>query len=187
MVRALCAILAVAPIFALAQSWGAKYLAREFGIAQEHVGRYLWMPPLLFDGAALLFGDLASRQTRPEGAPPRMLFAVGIVLALVIGLLPMAASPWNAMTVIGVSMAGGGIVYTLTLADVLSRVPPTSVSFAGGIVASAQSVAQIIANPLIGLSVDRTHSYTIASIVLAAWALPGCLVWMLVRPSRDER
>ncbi len=186
MLRALCAILAVAPVFALGLSWGAKYLARTFDVAQEDVGHYLWMPPLLFDAAAVLAGDLASRQVRAPGAPPRLLFGAGIVLTLVICLLPIATTPWQAMTFMGVAMAGGGIVYTLTLADALARVPPGAVSFAGGTVASAQSVAQIIANPLIGASVDATHSYDIAALVLAAWVLPGCLVWMLVKPRALE-
>jgi ACS family hexuronate transporter-like MFS transporter len=181
-IRALCGILATAPIFALSLSWGSKYLVRTFGIAQEHVGQFLWMPPLLFDAGALLFGDLASRQRRAPGAPPRFLFSIGIVLALSLAGLPFAVTPWAAMSFLGLSMAGGGIIYTLATADLLSRVPPGSVSFAGGTIACAQSVAIIIANPLIGVSVDRTASYDLATCAVAAWILPGCLVWLLVRP-----
>jgi MFS family permease len=185
-IRALLAILAIAPIFALSLSWGAKYLARTFWIAQEDVGHFLWMPPLLFDAGALLFGDLASRQRRAPGAPPRFLFSIGIVLALSLAGMAYAVTPWAAMSFMGLSMAGGGIVYTLATADLLSRVPPGSVSFAGGTIACAQSVAIIIANPLIGLSVDRTGSYDVAIFSLAAWVLPGCLFWLLVRPRPTE-
>jgi ACS family hexuronate transporter-like MFS transporter len=185
-IRALWAILATAPIFALSLSWGSKYLAREFGIAQENVGRYLWMPPLLFDAGALIFGDLASRQRRAPGAPPRFLFAIGIVLALSLAFMPFAVTPWAAMSFMGLSMAGGGIVYTLATADLLSRVPPNAVSFAGGTIACAQSVAIIIANPLIGLSVDRSGSYDVAIYALAAWVLPGGLAWLLLRPRPTE-
>jgi ACS family hexuronate transporter-like MFS transporter len=185
-IRALWAILATAPIFALSLSWGSKYLAREFGIAQENVGRYLWMPPLLFDAGALIFGDLASRQRRAPGAPPRFLFTIGIVLALSLAFMPFAVTPWAAMSFMGLSMAGGGIVYTLATADLLSRVPPNAVSFAGGTIACAQSVAIIIANPLIGLSVDRSGSYDVAIYALAAWVLPGGLAWLLLRPRSTE-
>jgi ACS family hexuronate transporter-like MFS transporter len=185
-IRARWAILATAPIFALSLSWGSKYLAREFGIAQENVGRYLWMPPLLFDAGALIFGDLASRQRRAPGAPPRFLFAIGIVLALSLAFMPFAVTPWAAMAFMGLSMAGGGIVYTLATADLLSRVPPNAVSFAGGTIACAQSVAIIIANPLIGLSVDRSGSYDVAIYALAAWVLPGGLAWLLLRPRPTE-
>jgi ACS family hexuronate transporter-like MFS transporter len=185
-IRALWAILATAPIFALSLSWGSKYLAREFGIAQENVGRYLWMPPLLFDAGALIFGDLASRQRRAPGAPPRFLFTIGIVLALSLAFMPFAVTPWAAMSFMGLSMAGGGIVYTLATADLLSRVPPNAVSFAGGTIACAQSVAIIIANPLIGLSVDRSGSYDVAIYALAAWVLPGGLAWLLLRPRPTE-
>jgi ACS family hexuronate transporter-like MFS transporter len=186
MIRALASILAVAPVFALGLSWGAKYLARTFDVAQEDVGHYLWMPPLLFDAAAILAGDLASRQVRAPGAPPRFLYGAGLVLTLALALLPIAATPWQSMAFIGVAMAGGGVIYTLTLADVLSRVPPGAVSFAGGTVACAQSVAQIFANPLIGASVDSTHSYDTAAIVLAVWVLPGCLLWLLLKPRPVE-
>lgn len=185
-IRALFAILAIAPIFALSLSWGAKYLAREFGVAQGDVGQYLWMPPLLFDAGALLFGDLASRQRRAPGAPPRLLFGIGVVLALSLAFVPFAETPWAAMSFIGLSMAGGGVIYTLSIADLLARVPANAVSFAGGTVASAQSLAMIIANPLIGASVDSTASYDLAIYALAAWTVPGCLVWLLLRPRPTE-
>jgi len=185
-IRALCSVLAAAPIFALSLSWGAKYLARAFGVAQGDVGHYLWMPPLLFDAGALLFGDLASRRKRAPGAPPIFLFSVGVVLSLSLAFIPFAETPWAAMSFMGVAMAGGGIIYTLTLADLLSRVPANAVSFAGGTVASGQSLAMIIANPLIGASVDSTGSYDTALFALAGWVLPGCLVWLFVRPRPTE-
>jgi hypothetical protein len=75
-IRALVAIFAVAPVFSFPQTWGAKYLVRAFAVDQGDVGDYLWFPPLVFDLVAILFGDLASRQRRAEGVPPRMLFAV---------------------------------------------------------------------------------------------------------------
>src|SRR5215212_4629012 len=79
-IRALVAIFAAAPIFGFVNGWGAKYLNHTFGVSQEHVGHYLWLPPLVFDTGAILFGDLASRQRRPEGAPPRLLFAIAVPL-----------------------------------------------------------------------------------------------------------
>lgn len=182
MIRALCAIGASAPLFGLALNWGALYLADEFAVKQEHVGRYLWLPPLLFDAGALLFGDLASRQQRAPGAPPRGLFVIGVVLALSFGLLPFVRSPWEAVVLIGVALAGGGVIYTLTTADLLSRVPAENVSFAGGTVAGAQSLALIIVNPLIGASFDRTGSFEPAAIAIACWTVPGSLAWLLLRP-----
>lgn len=182
LLRALCGVFAAAPIFSFAQTWGAKYLVRAFDMKQGQVGHYLWLPPLLFDAIAILFGDLASRQRRAAGAPPRMLFAIGIVFAVALAYLPFATTPWAAMVSMGISMAGGGVMYTLITADLLGRMPPTKVSFAGGIMAGAQSLALIIANPLIGRAVDHLHNYNAVAFGLSLWALPGALAWLAWRP-----
>jgi ACS family hexuronate transporter-like MFS transporter len=182
MIRALFGVFAAAPVFGFAQVWGAKYLVLTFKLTQAEVGHYLWMPPLMFDLAAVLFGDLASRQRRLAGAPPRLLFAVGIVFAAALGFLSRADTPWQSMWVMGVAMAGGGIMYTLITSDMLARMPPGSVSFAGGVLAGAQSLALIIANPVIGRVIDHVHSYDTIGFGLAGWAMPGALIWLAWTP-----
>ena len=184
--RALCAIVAAGPIAALVQTWGAKYLDRTFSVKQGDVGHYLWLPPLVFDVAAVLFGDLATRQRRPQGVPPRALFAVGVVLAASFATLPLAATPWQAMAVFSAALAGAGIVYTLTTADMLGRLPSHLVAAGAGLMASGQSLSLIIANPLIGRSIDHFHSYDVAATVLGAWVVPGCLVWLVWVPKSDQ-
>src|SRR5262249_46254490 len=42
MIRALIGVFAVAPVVGFGYAWAAKYLVREHGIAQGHVGAYLW-------------------------------------------------------------------------------------------------------------------------------------------------
>ena len=182
MLRALCAVFAAAPIAGFALGWGAKYLHKTFAVAQEHVGRYLWVPALMFDAGAILFGDLASRQRRPAGAPPRLLFALAMPLAASLALLPFAPSPWASMAILGTAMIGAGAVYTFVTSDLLARVPPASVSFAGGIMAGAQSLALIIVNPLVGWSVDTYGGYDVATWTLGAWVIPGCVAWLAWRP-----
>jgi ACS family hexuronate transporter-like MFS transporter len=181
-IRALIAIFVAAPVFGFPQTWGAKYLVGAFGLEQGAVGNYLWLPPLLFDAGAILFGDLASRQRRPQGVPPRALFALGTALAASLAFLPLAATPWQSMIVMGFAVAGSGAIYTLVTSDLLARMPPGSVSFAGGILAGAQSLALIIANPLIGRTVDRLGTYDAPSIFLGLWAIPGGVIWLLWRP-----
>jgi MFS transporter, ACS family, hexuronate transporter len=181
-IRALCAILAAAPIFGFSQIWGAKYLVRTFSLEQGDVGGYLFVPPLLFDAGAILFGDLASRQRRAEGVPARGLFAVGIVLAMTLALLPMAATPWEAMVIMGVANAGGGAMYTIATADLLARMPVGTLSLASGIMACAQSAAYVVVMPLIGRAVDAFGNYHAVSITLGCWAVPGALAWLLWRP-----
>lgn len=184
-IRALVAIFAAAPIFGFVFAWGTLYLTRTFDVPQADVGRYLWLPPLAFDLGAVAFGDLASRQRRAEGAPPRLLFALAIPLAVAgLGLLPLATTPWEALALMGLAMAGSGGMYTLVTADLLSRVPPGSVSFAGGIMAGAQSLAMIIMNPLVGAVVDRFDSYDVPAQGLALWVLPGALLWLAWRPAK---
>ena len=69
-------------------------------------------------------------------------------------------------------------MYTLTTADLLSRVPGGVVSFAGGVIACAQSLAFIIVSPIIGATVDASGSYDTAAISLGLWSIPGALVWI---------
>ncbi|MCX5748392.1 MAG: hypothetical protein NT062_38555, partial [Proteobacteria bacterium] len=97
-------------------------------------------------------------------------------------VLAWSDGPWLSVLVGGVAVAGFGGIYTLVTSDLIGRMPPSSVSMAAGVVASAQSLALIIANPLIGRSVDAYGDYTVAIVVLALWVLPGSLVWHLWRP-----
>jgi MFS transporter, ACS family, aldohexuronate transporter len=182
--RSLAAIFASAPIVGLALNWGAKYLVKTFSyVHQEDVGDYLWLPALCFDVGAILFGDLGSRFRRP-GKSPRALFTVGMLMGLALVALPLAGGPWSAMGIVAVAMAGAGAMYTLVTADMLSRMPPESVSLAGGTIAGAQSIALIIMNPLVGAIVDRNGNYDAVAIGVGAWVLPGALVWLLARETR---
>jgi MFS transporter, ACS family, hexuronate transporter len=182
MIRALAAILAVAPITGFMLAWGGKYLARAFDVHPKSVGGYLWLPPLIFDIATIASGDLASRQKRAPGAPPRLIFSVGVVLAMSIAFVPFVETPWQGVALAGVAMGGGGIVYTMVLSDLLSRVPAGKVSFASGTVAAAQSLALIVTSPLIGASVDAYQTFDVATVALAAFAIPGALYWLLRHP-----
>ena len=178
MVRALCGIFAAAPVLGFIQAWGAKYLVRVHHLEQGEVGHYLWLPPLMFDVIAIVFGDLASRRHRAAGTSPLALHGIAMLLAATIALAPLATTPWNAMVIFGIAMGGGGALYTLVTADLLGRMPVGSVSFAGGILAGAQSLAFVVSNPLIGRAVDRLHDYDAVTIVLGAWVIPGSLIWL---------
>lgn len=176
--RALCSIAAVAPIVGVALGWGAKYLKATFDVPQEDMGKYLWLPPLMFDAAAVLFGDLASRWKHAQ----KLLYAIAIPMGASLALLPYATSPWIAVVIVGISMAGNGAVYTITTADMLQRVPAANVSTASGILAGAQSLALIVTNPLIGWSVKSRGDYDMVAWTLGLLVVPGCLVWLLWKP-----
>lgn len=182
MVRALVGVFAAAPAFSFPQTWGAKFLGKTFAVAQGDVGHYLWVPPLVLDVFAIAVGDLASRQRRGDGVPPRALLGIAAVLAATLGALPLTGTPWTSIAVLAMSAAGGGAMYALITSDLLGRMPAGSLSFASGILAGAQSVALFIVNPLIGRAVDRLGSYDAAATVLGLWAIPGAAIWILWRP-----
>jgi len=177
--RAVLVVFASAPTIAFLLLWGAKYLVKTYGMTQTEVGHYLWLPPLCFDLGAVLFGDLSSRS---RADTPRVLFAAATLLALAIFAAPMASTPWGSIAFFGVALAGGGGLFALLTSDMLARVPPAAVSLAGGCTAAAQSLAYIVANPLIGRSVQGTGSYRLVLQVLAVWTIPGCLIWLLWKP-----
>ncbi len=181
--RALAAIFATAPVLGLATVWAAKYLVRAHHLDQGDVGFYLWVPPLALDVGAILFGDLAARQRRALGAPPRMLFVLAGALAASIALLPLATDPWIGVAIFAAASAGGGALYALITADVLGRVPSDAVSSVAGVIPMGQSLALVIANPLIGYAVDATGSYDLVAYALAAWFVPGALLWLAWRPA----
>lgn len=180
--RATLVVLASAPFINLLFTWGAKYLVADHHLVQAEVGRYLWFPPLFFDAGAIAFGHYASR-ARERGylGPPRFLLGAAMVLGTLGVLVPLGGDPRTAMLIAAVALTGGGGMYALAAADMLPRVPPEAVATAGGICAAAQSVAQIAANALIGLAVQRL-GYAWMMVALALWTVPGCLGWILWTP-----
>jgi hypothetical protein len=78
------------------------------------------------------------------------------------------------------------VLFARLTADMLARVHPTHVSTAAGLTAASQSLAYIVASPLVGRSVDATHAYKSATIVLGALVVPGAIAW-LAWPMRAAR
>ena len=178
-IRAVIAIVASAPIVAFMLLWGPKYLGEVHRVKQEQVGAYAWLPPLLFDAGAILFGDLASRLRNQV----RTLYAIGIVIGSSLALVPASGdTAWSATIVIGIAMFGGGALYTIITADLLARVPSDCVSLASGLLAAAQSLTYIIMNPLIGVTVDHYGHYDGVLVFVGLWTIPGSLVWLAWKP-----
>lgn len=183
--RAMLAVVASAPLLSLLFNWGTKLLVHDHHLTQRATGHYLWLPPLFFDAGAVLFGHLASvarARGASDGGSPRPLLAAAAALMLVGAALPFAPTPWAVVAVMCVTMAGGGGLYALPMADVAARVPPGAVAAAGGLCAAAQSIAHIVCNPLIGRSVEQTGSYAFIAIALSLWVIPGSIGWLWWRP-----
>lgn len=182
--RTLALIVASSPAIGFVLTWSAKYLVREWHVTQVGVAAYIWLPPLLFDAGSVAFGDLAARAARRPGAArggthPGLIalsgaLAVGATFAMV-----GATSPWMAMALAGAAMLGGGGTYAMITADMLARIPARGVSTAGGWCASAQALAFVVANPLIGRGVQTHGGYREVLLALAAWVVPGTLAWLV--------
>jgi ACS family hexuronate transporter-like MFS transporter len=183
--RAMVVVAATSPMMAFMLLWLPKYMVATQHIPQERLGGYLWLPPLLFDLGSVLFGALGSlsdslraRRDRPH----HLLFAMALALGASVLALRTAHGAWTAVVVAGVASAGGGAIFALVTADMLSRVSPRVVSAAGGMTAAAQSLAYIVANPAIGRMVRLSHSYRPPLMLVAVLLIAAALAWFLWPP-----
>jgi ACS family hexuronate transporter-like MFS transporter len=186
MARASLLTLVAAPLLYFVTAWGQKFLGRRFGLTQDDTGHYLWLPPLGLAAGALVFGDLAARLRRPLGAPPRLLAACAMLLGASIALAPLASSPWHATAIFTLTLAGNGALNTLVTADLLERIPRDLVPVAAGLLTAGFSISGVIANPLIGRSVDATHAFVVSTAAIGAILIPGTLAWIAWPPTRFE-
>lgn len=181
--RALLVVFCATPLIALFINWGSKYLVHDYGIAQGDVGHYLWFPLLLLDSGAIVFGHIASTRFHASGgSPERGLIAIGGLLMALGATVPFLGSPAGSIGMAGLAMAGGGCLFALVNADMLSRIPPEAVASAAGLSAGAQSLAHIIASPLVGTALESVGSYAPIIVTLALLVVPGCIGWIVWRP-----
>lgn len=181
--RASVVVIATAPLVGFTLQMSPKLLADVEHIAQADMGKYLWIPPLLFDVGSLLFGHLASVHARAHrGEPSKVLFAFCGLLGSSLWLMLMVPGPHAKMVISGLAMAGVGGLFATFTADMLGRVPASLVSTAGGVTAAAQSLAHIVALPLAGRAIDKTGGYTLPIVVLSLVVVPGVVTWLLWKP-----
>jgi MFS transporter, ACS family, hexuronate transporter len=179
-VRAVVAIFGSAPALMFVLNWTSQYLVETWDFDQSDVGGYLVFPPLLFDLGAVGFGFLASQRERPGVRRTHLdLFAAAAILATALAFAPLAPSAAAAMILFSAAACGGGGIYVLVTADMLARVPAGRASSAGGLTAGAQSLAHIIASPLVGSVIDRTHGYGPAMLALGLAVVPTSLAFGL--------
>ncbi len=177
--RAVVFVVLIAPLPMFVFNWSTQLLVEHFHEKQDELARFVWFPLVAYDVGAVGFGwlaslrDRASAHTRSHVAYLFVACASGSCIALV-GLMPSAT--W-AVVVTGVAMIGAGGLYTLPTADMISRVSPDASARAAGCTAAAQSLSIIVAAPLVGAVLDRTHSYPLVLAGIAALLLPAWLVW----------
>lgn len=181
--QAVVLVLAAAPVMMFVLNWYPQVLASEFGVPQAKIGHYVWAPALAMDLGSVGFGVLASRRDRTAAATGRPsnkrdLVAFAAALATLIAAVPFVGDPIRATAVGAVATLGGGALYSLLTGEMMARLPMRRVAAAGGVCASAQSIAHIVAAPLVGRSIDATHGYTTAMVALGVLVIPGALAWI---------
>ena len=184
--RAVVAVIGSAPAIMFVLNFGSQYLVEHWHMQRLATRGYLVVPPLLFDVGAVGFGAWASRRERAAAAAGAIgrrthvgLFALAAALAMLLALAPLATSPAIAIAIFGAAGCGGGGIYVLSTADMLGRVPLGKTSSAGGMTAAAQSLSHVVAGPLVGMAIDRTHGYSLALIVLGLVVLPTSAMFTL--------
>lgn len=188
--RALVLVLASAPGLMFMYVWMPQYFELGRGIPKPMLPHYLWLPPLMADLGMVGFGLLASRMDR-RAQSGRQRSHVELVLAAAamettLVLVPHAQGTWLAIFLIGLSAAGGGGLYTLLTADMMSRIDPARVSAAGGLTAAAQSLVYVVLNPVVGRWIDTSHSFDGSIVMLAAVAVPGAIAWCAWSPAQPH-
>jgi MFS transporter, ACS family, hexuronate transporter len=176
--RTLVAVLGSAPAVMFVLNWTSQYLVEAWAIPKSAVAGYLVLPPLAFDIGAVGFGYLVSRRARDTRAQRRLL-ALATLSTAALALSPFAPSSLGAIACFALSACGGGGVYVIVTADMLARVPARRTSTAGGMAAAAQSLAHIVASPLVGRAIDRTHGYSLPLVALGLVVLPTSFAFAL--------
>jgi ACS family hexuronate transporter-like MFS transporter len=178
--RTTLVVAASAPVTTIMLIWGAKYLASDHGLSQAAVGRYLWLPALLFGSSSLLFGELRARsaRTRARTRPPRLLVAVAAVLAASIAAVPLARGPDACILLASLAMIGAGGLYTLATSDMLAHARAGTIPLATGLTTVTQSLVYVIVSPIIGLAVERFGNYDWVMIGAGMWIVPGAAFWL---------
>jgi len=180
--RAMVVVVGSAPSVMFIMNFGSQYLVEAWHIPAGRVGGYLIFPPLLFDAGAIGFGWLASRRERSgPHSTPRGLFAIATALASLLTLVPFAPTPAAAMALCSLSACGGAGLFVISTSDMVARTSPARTSAAGGMTAAAQSLAQIIAAPIVGAVIDRGHdatSYAPAFAGVGVLVVPAGLVFL---------
>jgi MFS transporter, ACS family, hexuronate transporter len=176
-----------APAITIVMTWFPQYLTEEGGVRKEDVGHYLWLPPLAFDVAAIAFGLLASLGDARRGhrSRHRGLMLLAGALTATLALAPLVHGPWARVALGATCMAGGAGMYVVGTADLMRRM--SAIATAGGISAAVQSLVQIVASPIVGAVVDRTHAWWSVLVTLGLLAVPGALAWSFMPLEHRER
>ncbi|HKQ70508.1 MAG TPA: MFS transporter [Polyangiaceae bacterium] len=181
LLRGSLVVAAAAPVTTVMLLWGTKYLVRDHSIRQDDVGRYLWLPALLFGSGSMIFGELRARsaRTRTNVLPPRLLIFIAMIMSASMALVPLAAQPDTCIGIASIAMAGAGGLYTLATSDMLAQAPRGTIPATTGITTLTQSLVYIAISPIIGKVVEHFGNYMWVMMGAGLWVLPGSIFWLV--------
>ena len=180
-VRGSLLVAAAAPTTLIMLIWAAKFLVARYQVPQHALGRYLWLPALVFGAGSLAFGEVRARtaRSRASAKPPMTLVSLAALLCAAIAWAPFAAEPLTSTGVASIAMLGAGGLYTLATSDMLAHTPRVLITSTAGFTTFVQSLVYVVASPIIGKSVEVFGNYQWVMLGAGIWVLPLCALWLI--------
>ncbi len=170
-------------IFALWSFWTVPYFTRVFGLGTVESNQLAPIPQFLGYSGSLLGGWWSLHLIRRGWEPIRARRRVCLVAALgmlVTALVPLAATPWQAVGMIALSSFASALwgvnLYTMPLDAYGSN----RAAFAVSLLTAGYGLLQVFIYPWIGREVDA-HGFTTVCQVVAVCPLLGYLILHVTR------
>lgn len=160
------------------------YLNRVFGVSQDDLKYYLWVPPLGWEAGYFFWGWAADRYVSGESRPAGM-FVLLTVLQFPLAAVTWITSPAVVMIVFFWSMfvAAGFIVVALRAAA--RAYPAGQTSMVAGLGAGTWSALVALLLPLLGRWFDQQR-YTQTFLLVTLVPVAGTAMWLWLTRLQDS-
>lgn len=162
------------------------YLNRVFGVSQDDLKYYLWVPPAGWEAGYFFWGWAADRYAPAENRPAG-LFVLLTILGLPLAAVTRLGSPVPVVAMFFWSMfvAAGFIVVALRAAA--RAYPPSQTSMVAGLGAGTWSALVAVLLPLLGRWFDQQR-YTETFLLVTLVPVVGTALWLwLTSPALTGR
>ena len=158
------------------------YLNRVFGVSQNDLKYYLWVPPAGWEAGYFFWGWAADRYARAR-IGPRGLFVLLTILGLPLGAVTWITSPALVMIVFFWSMfvAAGFIVWRCARPP--QAYPAGQTSMVAGLGAGTWSALVAVLLPLLGRWFDQQR-YTETFLLVTLVPVLGTVLWLWLTSAR---
>jgi len=171
--------IAIGPILYLAP----LYLNRVLGLAQEDLGKVLWIPPLGWEIGYFFWGWAADRWASEQ---PIRFFVLLTAMGLPLAFATQTTSAPAVLALFFWTMFVSGGYLVLSLRTAALTYPREQTALVAGIGAGAWSAIVALLLPLLGRWFDQRR-YTVAFVFLSLIPLAGTALWWLLTPKPVQR